>query len=62
MLRAVLREKMLEDFQFLVPGNQWPQSIRNERALDGRPALEVDRLTPAIKQVVNQQRQLRPGL
>jgi len=61
-VESVLRQHMLDDFEFLVPGNQWPEGIKSDRYQDGRPCLEVDRLTQPIKQITNQQRQTRPAI
>lgn len=53
-------ELSLADLEFLQPGGQWLDQVRGERESDGRPCLEIDRLTPFINQVVNDQRQARP--
>lgn len=53
-------ELSLSDLEFLQPGGQWIDEVRGEREADGRPCLEIDRLTPFINQVVNDQRQARP--
>lgn len=56
-----LRQKQLEDKKFAA-GDQWPAAIKQQRADDGRPCLTIDRLKPQIKQVTNQQRQMRPAV
>lgn len=56
-----VRAAMLEDKKFLA-GEQWPEAIKKERSADGRPCLVIDRLTPQIKQVTNQQRAMRPAI
>lgn len=53
-------EASLADLEFLQPGGQWPEGVRGDREADGRPCLEIDRVTPFIHQVVNDQRQARP--
>jgi hypothetical protein len=54
------RELSKSDFHFMVHGNQWDPQIRADRDSEGRPCLEVDRLTPFVNQLVNEQRQNRP--
>lgn len=54
------RARMLEDLRFLE--DPWPEQIRRDRQLDGRPCLHVDRLSQPIKQVVNQARAMRPSI
>ena len=61
-VESTLRRAMIEDLEFLQPGNQWDEKIRADRIADYRPCLEVDRLTQPIKQVTNQQRQTRPSI
>lgn len=58
---STLRAAMLEDKKFLA-GAQWPDAVRSQREADGRPCLTIDRLTPQIKQVTNQQRAMRPSI
>lgn len=53
-------EASKSDLDFLRPGGHWPEEIKGEREADGRPCLEVDRLTPFINQIVNEERQARP--
>jgi hypothetical protein len=55
------RRQELEDQQFLT-GEQWPMEIRNQRMLDMRPCLTVNRLPQFIRQVTNDQRQNRPSI
>lgn len=50
----------LDDLRFCDPDGQWPADIRGQRDADGRPCLTVDRLTPFVHQIVNEQRQNRP--
>lgn len=59
---STLRAEMLADLQFLQPGGQWAKELKETRKANGDPCLEVDRLTGAIKQVNNQQRQTRPAI
>jgi hypothetical protein len=43
-------------------GEHWPDNIKKQRDDDKRPCLVIDRLKPQIKQVTNQQRQMRPAV
>jgi hypothetical protein len=54
------RKARLED-KIFAAGNHWPDDIKKQRADDKRPCLVIDRLKPQIKQVTNQQRQMRPS-
>jgi portal protein len=55
------RREMLDDLEFSI-GNQWPQDIKAQRQLDGRPCLTMNRLPQFIRQVTNEQRQQRPAI
>jgi hypothetical protein len=54
-----IREMGLEDLRF-VSGDQWPDTIKRQRADDGRPCLTVNKLPQIVQQVTNEQRQSRP--
>lgn len=54
------RERSFDDLKFCDPESQWPEDIRHQRDAEGRPCLTVDRLTPFIHQIVNENRQARP--
>lgn len=56
-----IRRETLDDLEFAA-GNQWPDTIRNERQQDGRPCLTINRLPQHIRQVTNDQRQNRPSI
>ncbi len=58
---STLRQRMLEDQRFAA-GEHWPQAVKNAREGEGRPCLTIDRLTPQLKQVANQQRAMRPSV
>ena len=55
------RDKALEDLLF-AKGDQWPDSIKNERDLDGRPTLTINRIPQFIRQIINDIRQNRPQI
>jgi Phage P22-like portal protein len=57
------RRAAREDTEFVwIRGKQWPDQIRNERDAADRPWLEINQLPQFISQVVNDQRQGRPGI
>lgn len=56
-----LRQKATEDLRFVYePGQQWEETVKEERG--ERPCYEFNKLRPIIRQIVNEQRQNRPGL
>lgn len=57
---AKSREDSLDDLKFIT-GEQWPNNIKNDRGLDGRPALTINRCPTIIRQVTNQEREKRPA-
>ncbi len=56
------RREALDDLRFARMGEQWPQALRRERELDGRPCLTINRLPAFIRQVVNDARQNKPAI
>lgn len=54
-------EKALDDLRF-VAGEQWDPRIQNDRYLDGRPCLTINKLVQSVHQVTNDQRQNRPAI
>jgi hypothetical protein len=56
------RRDALDDLRFARLGEQWPEAIRRERDLDGRPCLTINRLPAFIRQVVNDARQNKPAI
>jgi hypothetical protein len=52
----------LDDLRFAKLGEQWPDSVRQQRIRDGRPCLTINRQPAFIRQVVNAARQNRPGI
>lgn len=55
--RTIARDNL--DFRL---GNQWPEKIRKQRELEGRPVLTINKLPAFIRQVVNDSRQNRPQI
>jgi len=58
---ATLRKEMLDDLRFY-NAEQWPDNIKLDRVLDGRPCLTINRLPQFVRQVLNQARQQRPAI
>ncbi len=56
------RRPFEEDIDFALLENQWPDTVRKQRELEGRPCLTVSKLGAMIKQVVNDARQNKPGI
>ena len=57
------RRAAREDTEFVyVRGKQWPDHVRLEREAAERPWLEINQLPQFVSQVVNDQRQGRPGI
>lgn len=57
-------EKMGDDLRFSDPTNlvQWPEKVRRERELDGRPCLTFDQVGQYVRQIINQARRNKPAL
>jgi len=51
----------LEDLRFRA-GDQWPESVKRDRDLEGRPCLTLNRIPTHIRQVVNDIRQMHPSI
>ena len=43
------RREALDDLRFARLGEQWPEKVRRERELDGRPCLTINRLPAFIR-------------
>lgn len=56
------RREALDDLRFARLGEQWPEKVRRERELEGRPVLTINRLPAFIRQVVNDARQNKPAI
>ena len=50
-----------EDISFIA-GEQWPDDIKNQRKLDGRPVITINRCPQLIRNVTNDQRLNRPSI
>ena len=58
---AEIRKNAIEDMKFRA-GDQWPDDVKTQRNLDGRPCLTINRLPQFIRQITNDQRQNRPSI
>lgn len=56
------RERYADDVRFARLSEQWPESVRKQRELDGRPCLTINKLPAFIRQVVNDARQNTPQI
>ena len=55
---------MSDDLRFSDPTalQQWPEKVRRERELDGRPCLTFDQCGQYVRQIINQARRNKPAL
>ena len=53
------RAEAAEDMKFRA-GDQWPEEVKNQRALESRPCLTINKIPQNIHQITNDQRQNRP--
>jgi hypothetical protein len=56
------RANALENLRFAKLGEQWPEAIRKQRELEGRPCLTINKQNAFIRQVVNDGRQNKPAI
>ena len=56
------RNVALDDLKFARLGEQWPEQIKRQRELEGRPVLTINKMPSFIRQVVNDSRQNRPQI
>lgn len=56
------REAWLDDFKFARLGEQWPEAVKRQREMEGRPCLTINRLPAFIRQVTNDARQNKPSI
>lgn len=56
------RIERLDDIRFSRMDEQWPDAVRKQRELDGRPCLTINKLPAFIRQVVNEARQNKPQI
>jgi hypothetical protein len=56
------RAEALDDYRFARLAEQWPEEVRAQRALEGRPCLTINAMPSFIRQVVNDGRQNKPSI
>lgn len=56
------RREALDDLRFARLADQWPEKVRRQREMEGRPCLTINKLPPFIRQVVNDARQNKPSI
>lgn len=56
------RKIALEDVRFARLNEHWPDKIRKQREIEGRPCLTIPKLPAFIRQVVNDARQNKPSI
>jgi len=56
------RQTAEDDIRFARNSEQWPEEILNQRKLEGRPALTINKLPAFVRQVVNDARQNKPSI
>lgn len=56
-----IRKEALDDLTF-IKGDQWPLDIKNQRNIEARPCLVINRLPQFVQQVTNDQRQNRASI
>ena len=59
---AETRQSMLDDIRFARLGEQWDETIRSNRARDGRPVLTINKCPVFARQVLNDARQNKPTI
>lgn len=56
------RKMSQEDLEFGILGKQWPEEVKTQRELEGRPCLTINRMPAFLKQVTNDSRLNRPSI
>jgi hypothetical protein len=56
------RKAALDDIKFSRLGEQWPETVKKQRELEGRPCLTLNRMPAFIRQVINDARQNTPQI
>jgi hypothetical protein len=55
-------DRALDDVRFARLGEQWSSQMESQRRLENRPVLTINKLSPIIRQVVNDSRQNKPSI
>lgn len=56
------RAAALDDLRFSRLAEQWPDEVKSQREIEGRPCLTINRLPAFVRQVVNDSRQNKPSI
>ena len=56
------RKAWIDDVRFCPLGEQWPDGVKRQREIDGRPCLTINRMPAMLRQVVNDARQNKPAI
>lgn len=56
-----IRQVALADLEFRA-GEQWPEDMKNNRKLENRPCLTINRMPQFVRQITNDQRQNRSSI
>lgn len=56
------RKQWLDDVKFARLGEQWPDGVKRQRELEGRPCLTINRLPAMVRSVLNDARQNKPSI
>ena len=56
------RARFRDDFRFARLGEQWPNSVKRDREVSGRPCMTFNKMPAFIRQVVNDARQNKPAI
>lgn len=56
------RKQWLDDIKFARLGEQWPDGVKRQRELEGRPCLTINRLPAMVRSVLNDARQNKPAI
>jgi hypothetical protein len=56
------RKAFEDDIDFALLENQWPERVRRDREIEGRPCLTVNKLSAMGRQIVNDARRNKPGI
>lgn len=59
---AFNRKQWIDDVRFARLGEQWPDGVKRQREIDGRPCLTINRMPSMLRQVLNDARQNKPSI
>jgi hypothetical protein len=56
------RKQWIDDMRFARLGEHWPDAVKRQRELDGRPCLTINRMPAMLRSVLNDARQNKPAI